>query len=224
MPSSLAFIRINGIILVKLFSFITMFHQQGATTMNPHLKHNLRKQELFSQITDIIKKDGYANLTVRGICNDLGISTGTFYHYFPEKNDLAWILFSDIDDYFETVVTSNFGDNELQNLSTFCIEYGNYVVNSGVETCRCISVAPFKHMSHNYLDEERNLFQILLNLLSRGIENKQFHESLNPLETARMMMVILRGYSSDWAKRNGDFDLIVSIEKFIVLFTKCLVG
>lgn len=192
--------------------------------MNPHLKHSMRKQELFSQITDIIKKDGYANLTVRGICNDLGISTGTFYHYFPEKNDLAWILFSDIDDYFETVVTTKFVDNELDNLSTFCIEYGTYVVNSGVETCRCISVAPFKHLSNNYLAEERKLFQILLNMLGRGIDKKQFSETLNPLETARMLMVLLRGYSSDWAKRNGEFDLINSLENFIKLFSKCLIN
>ena len=192
--------------------------------MNPQKKHILRKQELFSQITDIIKKDGYANLTVRGICNDLGISTGTFYHYFPEKNDLAWILFSDIDDYFDTVVALKFDDNELGNLITYCIEYGIYVVDSGVETCRCISVAPFKHMSHNYLDEDRRLFQILLNLLIQGIEKKQFNDTLDPLETARMLMVLLRGYSSDWAKRGGDFDLIDSLEKFVRLFSKCLVS
>lgn len=201
----------------------TSLHYVTGVNMNPQKKHSMRKQELFSKITDIIKKEGYANLTVRGICNDLGISTGTFYHYFPEKNDLAWILFSDIDDYFNTVVTLKFQDNEVGNLITYCIEYGIYVVDSGVETCRCISVAPFKNMSHNYLDEDRSLFQILLNILVKGIEKKQFNNTLEPLETTRMLMVLLRGYSSDWAKRSGDFDLIESLEKFIRLFCKSLV-
>lgn len=192
--------------------------------MNTQKKYTIRKQELFSQITALIRKDGYANLTVRGICTDLGISTGTFYHYFPEKNDLAWILFSDIDDYFDTVVTSKFDDNELGNLITFCIEYGTYVEENGVETCRCISVAPFKHMSHNYLDEDRGVFRVLFKILAQGIEKKQFDELLNPLETTRMMMVLLRGYSSDWAKRDGSFDLVESLGKFIRLFSKSLVS
>ncbi|MDF2543760.1 MAG: hypothetical protein K0S47_3478 [Herbinix sp.] len=192
--------------------------------MNPEKKYIIRKQELFSQITDLIRKDGYANLTVRGICNDLGISTGTFYHYFPEKNDLAWILFSDIDDYFKDVVAFKFDDNELNNLITYCIEYGNYVVDSGVETCRCISVAPLKHMNHNYLDENRSLFQLLLKILVRGVEKKQFNDTFIPLEITRMLMVLLRGYSSDWAKCNGNYDLVEKLENFIRLFSKSIVN
>lgn len=191
--------------------------------MNPEKKYIARKQELFSQITDLIKKEGYANLTVRGICNDLGISTGTFYHYFPEKNDLAWILFSDIDDYFNTVVVQKFDENEPENLITYCMEYGRYVIESGVETCRCISVAPLKHINNNYLDESRCLFQILQKILVQGVEKKQFNATLNPIETTRMLMVLLRGYSSDWAKRNGNYDLIESLEAFIRLFSKSLI-
>lgn len=67
--------------------------------MNPKDKFAARKHDLFTQITTIIAKEGYANLTVRGICQKLGISTGSFYHYFPEKGDLARVLFSDIDEY-----------------------------------------------------------------------------------------------------------------------------
>jgi hypothetical protein len=37
-----------------------------------------------------------------------------------------------------------------------------------------------------------------------------------------MLMVLLRGYSSDWAKRDGNYDLIESLEIFIRLFSKSL--
>ena len=186
-------------------------------------KYNSRKQELFAEITELIKEFGYANLTVRGICNNLGISTGTFYHYFPEKGDLALVLFSAIDNYFNTTVTLKFSSNEIENLITFCIEYAYFVVRNGVETCRCISIAPFNSKDSNYLDENRNLFQILQNILIQGVEKKQFSNTLNPQETTRMLMVLLRGYSSDWAKRNGSYDLVESLEKFIRLFIKSLV-
>jgi len=191
--------------------------------MYPAKKFITRKQELFSQITDLIEKDGYANLTVRGICTNLGISTGTFYHYFPEKNDLVWVLFSDIDDYFTNEVALKFVENEPENLITYCIEYGNYIIKNGVETCRCISVAPLKHNDNNYLDESRGFFQILQKIIVRGIEKKQFNLTLSPLDTARMLMVLLRGYSSDWAKRNGNYNITELLETFIRLFCKSLV-
>lgn len=185
-------------------------------------KYNTRKQELFAQITELIKEFGYANLTVRGICNSLGISTGTFYHYFPEKGDLALVLFSAIDNYFNTKVTLKFGSNEIENLILFCNEYANFVVRNGVETCRCISIAPLNSKDSNYLDENRNLFQILLNILTQGVEKKQFSDTLNPQATTRMLLVLLRGYSSDWAKRNGNYDLVDALEGFIRLFMKSL--
>jgi AcrR family transcriptional regulator len=192
--------------------------------MNLEKKHNARKQELMNQVTDIITTEGYANLTVRDICHRLGISTGTFYHYFPEKGDLVWILFSDIDDYFQDKVVSNFVDYEPDNLVVFCNEYGNYVVKGGVETCRYISAAPLKDYRNNYLDENRSIFQILLKIIERGVEKKQFDlDHITTLEAARMLMIILRGYSTDWAKRGGSYDITEAIQLFLQLFRKSLV-
>lgn len=190
--------------------------------MKPEEKYNARKKELFTKITALIDKSGYENLTVRGICQDLGISTGSFYHYFPNKNDLAWILFSDIDTYFTQDVALKFTEDESANLITYAIEYANYVTNGGVETCRCISIEPLMKINHNYLDESRSIFQILHNILKRGVEKNQFHLSLSPSDTARMLLVLLRGYSSDWAKRNGSYDLAETIVAFIRMFLKSL--
>jgi AcrR family transcriptional regulator len=191
--------------------------------MNPETKHNTRKQELFAKITEIISEEGYANLTVREICHKLAISTGTFYHYFPGKGDLVWVLFADIDDYFKNHVVSKFIDYEPDNLITYCIEYGKYAKKNGVETCRLISVAPLNSSSHNYLDENRSIFQTLLQIIIRGVNKKQFILTNSPEETARMLIVILRGYSSDWAKRNGNYDLPEVLRAFAELFCKSIV-
>lgn len=186
--------------------------------MNPQKKFDLRKQELFAQITDLINAEGYENITVRGLCQKLSISTGTFYHYFPQKGDLVCALFADIDDYFLHEVTSKFTEDETSNIVTFCEQYGIYVIKNGIETCRCISVAPLKNDSHNYLDEQRGIFQVLEQILIRGEEKKQFHLIQSPKQTTRMLMVLLRGYSADWAKRDGNYDLIDKLRQFILLF------
>lgn len=190
--------------------------------MNPQIKFLARKQELFAKITELVSKEGYSNLTVRDICSNLGISTGTFYHYFPEKGDIAWILFSDIDNYFNEEVLNKFTDNEPDNLVTFCIEYGRYIIDNGVETCRCISIAPFNKNNSAYLEEERTIFQILLHIIERGESKGQFKLTDTPLEITRMIMVLIRGYSTDWAKRNGSYDIVEKLNIFIQLFLKTL--
>lgn len=190
--------------------------------MNPTKKFIARKQELFSKITELINSEGYENITIRGICKKLDISTGTFYHYFSEKGDLAWALFADIDDFFSSEVVSQFGEDEVENLKLFCTYYGKYNIRNGVETSRCINMAPLKNNAVNYLDENRSIFKILQELLVRGVEKNQFNSSVNPCETARMLMVLLRGYSSDWAKHDGNYDLTLAIESFINLFSLSL--
>ena len=46
------------------------------------------RQELLSKCFDLFANRGYANVTTRQIAKELGVSTGTLYHYFPSKQAL----------------------------------------------------------------------------------------------------------------------------------------
>ncbi len=46
------------------------------------------RQELLNLCFDLFADKGYANVTTRQIAKELGISTGTLYHYFPNKQVL----------------------------------------------------------------------------------------------------------------------------------------
>ena len=46
------------------------------------------RQELLSKCFDLFAQKGYANVTTRQIAKELGVSTGTVYHYFPNKQVL----------------------------------------------------------------------------------------------------------------------------------------
>lgn len=46
------------------------------------------RQELLSKCFDLFAEKGYANVTTREIAKELGVSTGTLYHYFPNKQVL----------------------------------------------------------------------------------------------------------------------------------------
>ena len=46
------------------------------------------RRELLSKCFDLFAHRGYANVTTRQIAQELGVSTGTLYHYFPSKQVL----------------------------------------------------------------------------------------------------------------------------------------
>ncbi len=50
--------------------------------------HDLYRKELLSKCFTLFAQKGYAALTMRQIAQDLGVSTGTLYHYFPSKEAL----------------------------------------------------------------------------------------------------------------------------------------
>lgn len=54
--------------------------------MPKKVDHELYRDELLSRSFDLFASRGYSNITMREIAKELGVSTGTLYHYFPTKN------------------------------------------------------------------------------------------------------------------------------------------
>jgi len=50
--------------------------------------HDRYRKELLSKCFDLFAEKGYGSVTMRQIAQELGVSTGTLYHYFPNKKEL----------------------------------------------------------------------------------------------------------------------------------------
>jgi len=61
------------------------------------------KQKILDTAVELIKTYGANYLTVRNVCSSADVATGTFYHYFKNKDDLMMYFVRDI----------SFGDCEL---------------------------------------------------------------------------------------------------------------
>jgi AcrR family transcriptional regulator len=47
--------------------------------------HEKYRKKLADKCMDLFSKKGYSNVTMREISKELGVSTGSLYHYFPNK-------------------------------------------------------------------------------------------------------------------------------------------
>ena len=46
------------------------------------------KERIFQAAKQILKKKGYEELSIKNICEEAGVSNGSFYHHFTTKDDL----------------------------------------------------------------------------------------------------------------------------------------
>ena len=52
------------------------------------LKSKETKEKIFQAAKRILQKSGYENLSIKNICEEAGVSNGSFYHHFKTKDDL----------------------------------------------------------------------------------------------------------------------------------------
>ena len=80
-------------------------------------KQNKRRAEILEAAIPIISETSFDDLSVSDICKSIGISIGTFYHYFTKKNDLlsGFLVLID-DDIQENVFPLLILNDEPENL------------------------------------------------------------------------------------------------------------
>ena len=58
------------------------------TLSRQQLKSQETKAKIFGAAKHILQKKGYEELSIKNICEEAGVSNGSFYHHFKTKDDL----------------------------------------------------------------------------------------------------------------------------------------
>jgi AcrR family transcriptional regulator len=74
--------------------------------MPKNVDHGEHRKRLLEKCFELFCREGYSNVTMRGIARELKLSTGALYHYFPTKLGIleqmfSWALENDIGSYIE---------------------------------------------------------------------------------------------------------------------------
>lgn len=180
------------------------------------LKSKETKERIFQAAKKILQKSGYENLSIKNICEEAGVSNGSFYHHFKTKDDL-------LSYYIEAQPTVNpeFLDvpqnktaakdaivEVYLNYAAYCKELGVDFV-AGYYTPRNQALNPDIRMERpypivtvqQYLEKAVNANAIQLNL------------SIPEVVTDIRMLVI--GNAFEWALRNGEADFEENIRRSI---------
>ncbi len=63
-------------------------NQEAQELSRQQLKSQETKAKIFRAAKHILQKKGYEQLSIKNICEEAGVSNGSFYHHFKTKDDL----------------------------------------------------------------------------------------------------------------------------------------
>lgn len=63
-------------------------NQETQELSKQQLKSQETKEKIFRAAKHILQKKGYDQLSIKNICEEAGVSNGSFYHHFKTKDDL----------------------------------------------------------------------------------------------------------------------------------------
>ena len=96
--------------------------------------HEAYREELLEKCFHLFSNKGFHNVSMREICKEVGVSTGTMYHYFPAKEQileqlLPWAVRTNIVAFARGTGTDLTVQERLKKLGTFWLEREGYNKN-----------------------------------------------------------------------------------------------
>ena len=165
------------------------------------------KARIFRAAKQILQKKGYEELSIKNICEEAGVSNGSFYHHFKTKDDL-------LSYYIEEQPSINPDLLDLPSSKEEARETIVYVYLNYVRYCRELGVEFManyytpKNQSLNPLIRTERPYPIITvhNYLQKCIDAGiiTLSDSLEHITTDIRMIVI--GNVFEWCLKNGDAD------------------
>ena len=168
------------------------------------------KQKLIDATVAIIKREGADAVTVRSVVEESGLSIGTFYHHFKNKDELLMYFVKETSfDSFELTTP-------LEQLPDRICELYFYLINRymelGEDFMKSFYTTGNQALSA-YMREEDGRFAdgTVMARCEREIENAIAEDILDQKANAHVLSMdvctIVKGCVFEWALNDGDMDI-----------------
>ena len=181
--------------------------QETQELSKQQLKSKETKDKIFRAAKHILQKKGYDQLSIKNICEEAGVSNGSFYHHFKTKDDL-------LSYYIEEQPSINpdlldLPENAEEAKQTIIYVYLNYV-----HYCQELGV---EFMSNYYTPKNQSLNPLIRterpypiitvsNYLQKVIDANIIHPSLALEDITTDIRMIVIGNVFEWCLKSGDTD------------------
>ena len=178
------------------------------------LKSKETKELIFQAAKTILQRSGYENLSIKNICEEAGVSNGSFYHHFKTKDDLLSYYIEaqptinpellDIPRNKEEAITAIVG--VYLNYAAYCKELGVDFV-SGYYTPRNQALNPDIRTERPYP------IVTVQQYLEKSVAEGAIELKLTIAEVVNDIRMLVIGNAFEWAMRNGEVDIEANMKR-----------
>ncbi|MGN0628801.1 MAG: TetR/AcrR family transcriptional regulator [Oscillospiraceae bacterium] len=176
------------------------------------------KEKIYSAAVSIMKKHGYDYLSVKNICQVAGVSNGTFFYHFKNKDDLlSYYLFERFNRYLASTEIDFASMPFDERLITRYIIYADYVKENGIDFVKNYYTPKNKALNTRSARDHRDIQMVdqCVDILQSGIDTHAIKATHTAREYTDNTCTILKGIMFDWAVSDGILDTTAMIRLLV---------
>ena len=165
------------------------------------------KERIFQAAKRILQKSGYEELSIKNICEEAGVSNGSFYHHFKTKDDLLSYYIEDqpsIDP--DRLELPKNKEDAKETIIHVYLNYVKYCKELGVEFMAGYYTPHNQALNPTIRTERPYPIVTVQHYIERALEANAIQLNLKIEEITTDIRMIVIGNVFEWAMRNGDAD------------------
>lgn len=179
------------------------------------------RQRIYNAAIDILKKKGFAYLTVSNVCKAANVSNGTFFYHFKTKDELLTYYTYD---HFAEFRRDRCFDQTAENMAfdeklvTFYCYWADYMEEMGLDF-----FSDFYHTKNTALDVRRwnqrepvSIWNYPGVCLTEARKDGLLKDEISVDHAAEVLGSLAKGVAFDWCLSGGAFNMRVRIREVML--------
>ena len=180
------------------------------------LKSKETKERIFQAAKRILQKNGYENLSIKNICEEAGVSNGSFYHHFKTKDDLLSYYIEDQPSMDSGLLEVPRTIEEAKNaIVGVYLNYAKYCRTLGVEFIAGYYTPHNQALNPTIRTERPYPIVTVQHYLEKAVAANAISLKLSVPEIVTDIRMLVIGNVFEWAMTNGQTDFEGNIKRSI---------
>lgn len=172
------------------------------------------KERIFRAAKHILQKKGYEQLSIKNICEEAGVSNGSFYHHFKTKDDLLSYYIEEQPSINPDLLDmpGNVEEAKLAVIRVY-LNYVDYCKELGVEFMS--GYYDPKNQALNPVSRTERSYPIVTvqNYINNALAAGVIHLNVELEEFTTDIRMIVIGNVFEWCLRNGEADFAGNMQR-----------
>ena len=194
-------------------------NQETQGLSKQQIKSRETRAKIFQAAKRILQKQGYEQLSIKNICEEAGVSNGSFYHHFKTKDDLLSYYIEEQPSMDPDLLElpSSAAETKEAIISVY-LNYVHYCEELGVEFMANYYTP--KNQSLNPLIRTERPYPIVTvhDYLKRVIESGIISPSADLEDITTDIRMIVIGNVFEWCLKSGDADFEGNMRRYLTTY------